>query len=200
MLTQNASDAAEKRTSPSDTRILLAANEVYKDNPVLPLPLSSIAERANVSRALIYSHYPDQYALVSALIASHVSMVWPASLEILRGDISFHDTAEKLAGLHFEHFIKHGLLLANAPQDDFLVDHLPWEFSAKLRFGLVRLASKARRQYGFSTREAISAVLLLGVIPEQAARLVRNRQISPDGGRRGLKRAIRVSTRTFKSE
>ena len=194
---QNATVRDDASTWSSDTRILNAAIEVYNANPVLPLPLSPVAETAGVSRALIYSHFNDQYHLLGAMIEAQVAKVRAPVLEALGRSTNVAETAQAMGQVLFEQFVQNGLLLANATQDDFLQNHLPVTFKNFLANGLRRMSRIAVREYGFTNRQAIAAILLLAVIPEQAARLVRNGQISEAAGRRGVKRAIRISVDTF---
>lgn len=185
---------------PSALRILRAANAVYNDNPVLPLPPSDVADRAHVSRALIYAHYPDQYELASRLIALHVKELSPNLFRALSDERTFSERAETVGHVLFNHFLANGLLLANAPQDDFLRHRLPPEWRRLLSVGLKRLASQARHDFGFSRRQALAAILILAVIPEQASRLVRNGQISEETGRANVTRGIRLSVATFQPD
>lgn len=193
----NVAVGTDTSTSSSDTRILNAAVGVYNANPVLPLPLSPVAEAAGVSRALIYSHFTDQYHLLGAMIEAQVAKVREPVLDTLGLSATVAETAQAMGHVLFDHFIQNGLLLANVTQDDFLQNHLPVTFQNFLANGLRRMSRIAVREYGFTNRQAIAAMLLLAVIPEQAARLVRNGQISEAAGRRGVKRAIRISVDTF---
>ena len=195
----NLVDNAGPNARSSDARILQAATDVYNENPVLPLPLSAVADRAGVSRALIYSHFPDQYHLLGALIEQQVQRIRAPVQEILGRPVEFAETAHALAERLYDHFVSEGLLIANATQDDFLSGHLPASFHAFLSYGLRQLARQASAEFGLARRPAIAAMLLLAVIPEQAARLVRTGQLSEPAGRRGVRRAIRISVETFRA-
>ncbi len=191
-------DKAAADALPSATRILRAANDAYNENAVLPLRLGTVAEQANVSRALIYSHFHDQYELVHSLLLSHLSLIDPAISAAMSSETDFSALAHALAGTLFDHYIAHGLILANATQDDFLNHKLPAQLASRLSSGLKNLAQHARKAYGFERREAIAAIILLAVIPEQSARLVRMGRISEDVGRAGVARGIRLAVHTFR--
>ena len=193
---------ADNRDSAAATtaaRILKAANEVYNKHPVLPLPLASVAERADVSRTLIYARYGDQYALLNTLIESHLTHILPDIMALLDREMTFRDSMLALAERLFDHFVDHGLLLSNAMRDDFLQDHLSPILQRAMRIGLKRLATQALSEFAFNRREAVAAILMLAVIPEQAARLVRVGQISRKVGLWSVQRGINVSVDTFSS-
>lgn len=192
-------DNRDSAASSTAGRILKAANEVYNKHPVLPLPLATVAERADVSRTLIYARYGDQYALVNSLIESHLAHIQTDLMALLDRKAPFREIILALAERLFDHFVDHGLLLTNAMRDDFLQDHLSPLLQSAMRIGLKRLATQAHAEFAFNRREALAAVLMLAVIPEQAARLVRVGQVSRDVGLWSVERGINVSVDTFSS-
>lgn len=195
-----ASFAGTVEVSDSSMRILVAANDVYNENPVLPLPLSLVAERAGVSRALIYARFPDQFDLIHALLLTHLDLIGPPIEKALAEAASFETAVDAVGSLLFEHFVEHGLLLANATQDDFLRNRLPPAMEAALQRSIRKLAWKGCRQFGFTHRQSIAALVMIAVIPEQAARLVRRKAIDLETGRSSLTRSLKLAVQTFRSD
>lgn len=200
MGTQTSAIASKNTPLPTDTsayKILMAANEVYRINPVLPLPLGDIANRANFSRSLIYSHFPEQTNLIHGLLTHHIRLLSQAFEQAVNTDGSFEDTAIAVGELLLSHYLEHGLILALAPQDDFISRQLPDDYIRFSRTNMRQLGKKIITEFEFTPRQTLAIILLLSVIPEQTARLVQTKQISREIGFSSLRSALKISTKTF---
>ncbi|KCZ54770.1 hypothetical protein HY29_13305 [Hyphomonas beringensis] len=183
----------------SEERILAAANSEYNQTGSLPLSLGAIAERAQLSRSLIYAHFPDQYALINALLEGHISLLQDEAAHTLLQGNSLEDTGTALADLLLEHYLTAGLLLAEAPQDDFCRGHLSLKVRKFYRNCIMTLAQKAVAEFGLVQRQARATVLMLSALPEQAARLSTTQQVPSETTRATQKRIIRLTVDTLRS-
>lgn len=184
----------------SEERILEAANSVYNETGAFPVPLSLVAERAEVSRSLIYSHFPDQLTLLNRLIDQHVALLAPDVTRTLIREKRFSQACFALSELLFHHFVNHGRLIFQAPQDEFMRQAPNKELAQLLRKTLVRLTRLAAIQFDLKTRDALFIMLIISAIPEEAARLVSTRQISLETGKETLRRTLKLTLRTLKKE
>ena len=55
-------------TASSYDRIVAAADAIFLEAGVLPLALGDVADRAEVSRSLIYARFPTQHDLMNAVL------------------------------------------------------------------------------------------------------------------------------------
>lgn len=189
-------------TSPaltSEERILIAANIEYNQTGSLPLSLGTIAERAHLSRSLIYAHFPDQYALINALLEAHISALQPHVVLLLQENDNFQNASTALADLLLTHYLDAGLLPADAPQDDFCRGHLSPKARKFYRQIILSLTHKAMAEFGLAKRQARATVLMLSALPEQGARLASTEQASAEITRTTQKRIIRLTVETLRS-
>lgn len=190
-------NAAKPSLSTSSYKILMAANDIYRDNPVLPIPLGDIAKRAGFSRSLIYTHFPEQTALIHGLITHHITSLSEKFNQAVNAPDPFIDVAITLGEQLFQHYIQHGLLLALVPQDVFIRPNFPDDYVRLSKKNIHTLARKLTAEFSYSPRHAIALLILLSVIPEQTARLVYAKQLSLEAGRRAVRSAITISVQTF---
>lgn len=184
----------------SEERIIVAAHAVYNETGALPLPLSLVAERAEVSRSLIYSHFPDQLTLLNRLIDHHVATIAPELFRALDREKQFSKASFAVSELLFLHFVRHGRLIFQAPQDEFMRQAPNPALAHLLRVTLVRLTRMASRQLDFKARDALFIILIMSAIPEEAARLVSTSQTSFETAEATLRRALKLTLRTLKKE
>lgn len=181
----------------SDERIIEAANSVYNEVGSFPLPLSIVAERAGVSRSLIYSHFPDQFTLTNRLIDQHVAIIAPEISRILSREKRFRQACFALSDLLFLHFVRHGRLLFRATQDEFMRQAPNPALARLLRQTLMRLTRLAARQFELKPNDALFIILIMSAIPEEAARLVSTGQASFETGKATLERTLKLTLHTL---
>ena len=181
----------------SDERIIEAANAVYNEVGSFPLPLSIVAERSEVSRSLIYAHFPDQFTLMNRLIEQHVGMVRPEIDLRLQQARSFSDACYAVSDLLFDHFVTHGRLLFRAAQDEFMRQAPSPDLSRLLRLALVKLTRMAVRDLDLKPNDALFIILIMSAIPEEAARLVSTNQVDCQTAQATLHRTLRLTLQTL---
>lgn len=181
----------------SDERIIGAANSVYNEVGSFPLPLSLVAERAEVSRSLIYAHFPDQLTLMNRLVEQHAALI---STEIdlkLQQSSRFSEACYAISGLLFHHFVTHGRLLFRAAQDEFMRRAPSPALARLLRRSLVALTRLAVRDLGLKPNDALFIILIMSAIPEESARLVSTNQVSPETALATLNRTLKLTLHTL---
>ena len=72
---ENGHEAVRRRMPASDRRVLIleAAREAFADGGYHQTSLDAVAERAGVSKALIYEHFASKRELHSAMLEQHVT-------------------------------------------------------------------------------------------------------------------------------
>ncbi|MFN4183545.1 MAG: TetR/AcrR family transcriptional regulator [Hyphomonas sp.] len=184
----------------SEERIIVAAHAIYNETGAFPLPLSQVAERAEVSRSLIYSHFPDQLTLLNRLIDHHVATIAPELIQALNREKQFSKASFAVSELLFTHFVKYGRLIFQAPQDEYMRQVPDLELARLMRLILVRLTRMASRQLDFRPKDGLFIILIMSAIPEEAARLVSTGQASFETAEATLRRALKLTLRTLKKE
>lgn len=181
----------------SEERIVEAANAVYNNTGSFPVPLSEVADLAEVSRSLIYSHFADQHALFNRVTDLHIAAIEPKALSILSRAKRFDKTALQLSELLLDHFVQHGRLLFESTQDEFIKENPNPRLSRLLRTLLVQLTRLASRQYNLKRSDAIFIVLMMSSIPDETARLIRSGHTKMETGKSILHRVHNLTLETL---
>lgn len=162
------------------------------DTRSLPLSMQEVGERVGASRALVYSHFTDQSALVDAVLVEHLKLLDESGLAaaVQSGDVI--ERATNSAAIYLRHVVDHGavvhIILRDAPHGAALASHSTGPRNRALR----ALAGAARRELSLSSEEAIVLVELLIAIPEELGRLCR-------AGELDLADAESISTRLIRA-
>lgn len=162
-------------TASSYDRIVAAADAIFLEAGVLPLALGDVADRAEVSRSLIYARFPTQHDLMNAVLGRHLHLLRKVSK--LADSASDEKCFVEIAILYFNHLVDEGPTLALAPRDSFFANQKDSEFQKVFRQVLLKLASLAKRKLRLSNREAIASTLLLTSLPEESAMAVLNNKV-----------------------
>lgn len=181
----------------SEERIIEAANSVYNEVGAFPLPLSVVAERAEVSRSLIYAHFPDQFTLMNRLIEQHADMVGPVIQAQLQQAGTFSDACYAISDLLFDHFVTHGRLLFRAAQDEFMRQAPSPALARLLRQSLVQLTRMAVRDLDLKPKDALFIILIMSAIPEESARLASTNQVDRETAQATLHRTLKFTLHTL---
>ena len=175
----------------SRDRIIQAADEVFLAEGTLPISLPDVASRADVSRSLIYAHFPNQTDLMNAVIARHVAR--------LDTRLSFHsngnteDTAAQIASDYFDHLISLGPTIALAPKDSFLAADLCEDYKRLARRATRFLGSLARKAFVLPPRDAVASAIMMTALPESAAIAVWKKTIDAETAREAMMDSVRKS-------
>ena len=104
--------ADRRRLSPEDRRneLLTLGAEVFGQRPYDEVRIDEIAERAGVSRALMYHYFPDKRAFFAAVVRAEGDRLFEATNTPPRPDLSLFDQlrAGVLAYLEYDEAHPHG--------------------------------------------------------------------------------------------
>jgi len=159
----------------------------------LPLPVEQLAAQSGVSKALFYTYFPDQYALINRLLERELSELLAAGLDIASQVRDVEQAALLCATLYFEQVARAGPLLHILIADGYMKGHVERRLLNERNTVLKRLTSNARPGFKLSKSEFLAAVEMMIAIPEEAGRLVFTNELNLDVGRE-LCRSLIVSS------
>ena len=103
---------SRRRLSPEDRRseLLALGAEVFGQRPYDEVRIDEIAERAGVSRALMYHYFPDKRAFFAAVVRAEGERLFEATDAVPDPELSMFDQlrAGVLAYVHYEEAHPHG--------------------------------------------------------------------------------------------
>jgi AcrR family transcriptional regulator len=103
---------SRRRLSPEDRRneLLELGAEVFGQRPYDEVRIDEIAERAGVSRALMYHYFPDKRAFFAAVVRAEGERLFEATDAVPDPELSMFDQlrAGVLAYVHYEESHPHG--------------------------------------------------------------------------------------------
>lgn len=109
--------ADRRRLSPEDRRseLLALGAEVFGERPYDEVRIDEIAERAGVSRALMYHYFPDKRAFFAAVVKAEGERLFEATNTPSRPDLSLFEQlrAGVLAYLEYDEAHPHGAWAAH---------------------------------------------------------------------------------------
>lgn len=171
--TEKSAQRDPKRMAAGPRRELLmdaAARQIVVQG-FLPLPLEGLARSAQVSKALIYVHFPTQYDLANAILAREIDALIAAGLDkASRGDV-LETVAVECATIYFEHVRRWGPLLHIILSDLYMARRHRREALARRDAIMRRLARLARRRIRLPAKEIIAGINIILAIPEEAGAL-----------------------------
>jgi AcrR family transcriptional regulator len=170
-----ASSAAprEKRMAagPRREHLMDAAARQIVVQGFLPLPIEGLARSAEVSKALIYVHFPTQYDLANAILVREIDALFAAGLdEASRGD-TLEKVAVDCATIYFEHVRRWGPLLHIILSDLFMARRHDRQTLNRRDAVMRRLVRLVRRQIRLPVDEIIAGLNIILAIPEEAGAL-----------------------------
>jgi AcrR family transcriptional regulator len=173
------------RMSPDVRRgqIITAAAAVTLEQGYLPLPTDRLAERAGVSKALVYAYFPTQHDLANAVLERRFTALAAAGMEAASLASPLSVAALETARIYFEDVAGHGPLIHVILRDHFMLGRVDRRLAA-MRDRVVRnLARAARRSLRMPARETVTAINMIITIPEQAGRLAHSGEMEPGRAR-----------------
>jgi AcrR family transcriptional regulator len=175
MITRTRFDAQDRRA-----QLLDVTAEIVLEQGALPLSLTELGARAQVSKGLIYKHFASQHDLFNALLAQlFLDLTKNGLLEASR-DPDHWTAALKCAAIYFDHVVRRGTLVNIILRDPFMKDRL-LRSNIALRDRLaVRFARAARREFTLARRDSVAFFHVIVAIPEETGRLARDHELSPE--------------------
>lgn len=163
-------------------QIIEAARWLLVEQGGLPLAPERLAGEIGASKALVYSHFPDQHRLFNAVLDEEFALLAQAGLDAASAAATLTEAAQASAELYFRHVSAHGPAIHIILRDRYMARRAR-SASARLRDRIARrLARLARRELGLSAREAVAAFSIALAIPEEAGRLVWQGDLTPAAG------------------
>lgn len=145
----------------------------------LPLPIEGLARAAQVSKALIYVHFPTQYDLANAILAREMDALFAAGLdEASRGD-NLDKAAVDCATIYFEHVRRWGPLLHIILTDLYMAGRHDREVIGRRDAVIRRLVRLMRRRIHLPLDEIVAGLNIILAIPEEAGALAFLGEIEP---------------------
>lgn len=188
------SEAPERgRRAPAQVRraqIVDAAAQAILDQGHLPLAVERLAKTAGVSKALIYRHFPDQTALIDAVLEREFEALAAMGLDAAVGSRDLTTAALEAGHLYFSHVARRGPVAHYILRDLHVARRIRPDLAQRRDRAMRPLARLARRELGLSPREAVAAINLVLTIPEEAGRLVSRGDLSMTAGEALCRRLI----------
>jgi AcrR family transcriptional regulator len=185
----------ERRLSGDQRRgeILAAALGVVGAQGYLPVPIEQVARAADVSKALVYAHFPTQAALCNALIA-HALTPLAERVHALRSR-RLEPLAAACARLYFDEVAAHGAVL-NTLLTDPSLDRRRDRPALAIRDAIFRRLLRASRDYtALTVRQRTAALTIILATIEETGRLAQRGEMARPRARELCVRLVLSSIR-----
>lgn len=161
-------------------QLVSLASRAVSEQGYLPAPLETLAQRAGVSKPVIYSHFGDAAGLYNAVVEDGLKALLAAGLEAAVARPVIEDAACEAAEIFLRFMAREGTALHIIYRDGYMVGRLsPFATATRDRI-LGRLARRLRFEFRLSSSEAIGAVNLMLALPEEGGRLAFQGQMTED--------------------
>jgi AcrR family transcriptional regulator len=185
---------SERRTRiPAAVRrgqILQAAARLLLEQGHPPLSTEKLAAMVGVSKALVYSHFPDQRSLFDALVQAELDALDAAGFAAETRAPELRAAVLSVADLYFRHVAARGPVLHYVLRDPQAAAGLDRSLAQRRDRMAASLARRLQRELRLPAREAVAAFNLGLVIPEDAGRLVWRGELSFDAGEELCRRLV----------
>jgi AcrR family transcriptional regulator len=159
------------------SELIDAAARLVVEQGYLPLSIERLAVIAGVSKALVYSYFPTQYALLNAILEREVFGMFAGGLDTASQVKDLDQAALLCAMLYFEHVARAGPLLHILTSDRFMAGHVERQPAHLVQTVLGRLSALGRKHLPLSKQEVAAAIGMAMAIPEEAGRLVFHKEL-----------------------
>jgi AcrR family transcriptional regulator len=156
---------------PRRDQLLDAAARLIVEQGFLPLPMEGLARAAQVSKALIYVHFPTQYDLYNALLARELESLGKTGLDGALKGTTLHTVALDAASIYFDHVAHWGPLLQILFSDRYLSGHYDRAVIVRRDAVMRRLAKLGRASMRMPMKEIVAGLNIIVAIPEEAGTL-----------------------------
>lgn len=163
-------------------QILQAARAALVAQGHLPLAPERLAAEIGVSKALIYTYFPDQADLANAIAAEDFARLIADGLDAAGRLDDLEAAATASAEIYFRHVCAQGPALHVILRDPYMRGRLAPAVSAARDRAALPLARRAGKAFALSAAEAVGAFSLVLAIPEEAGRLVWQGQLPVEAG------------------
>jgi AcrR family transcriptional regulator len=138
----------------------------------LPLPAERLAKAAGVSKALVYTYFPEQYALFNSVLERELTALVMGGLDTASQVRDLDQAAVLCAMIYFEHVARTGPLLNILMSDRYMSGRIERRLVRLRNVVLRRLVRLAAASLPLSKKEILAAIEMITAIPEEAGRLV----------------------------
>lgn len=163
-----------RRLAPEARRetLLEVAGELVLEQGFLPIGVQDLADKAKVSKALVYRYFPEPHDLYNALVERSFDELLAAGLEAAARRPDLAEAATASAELYFEHVARTGPVIHIILRDRFMAGRLSPKAAAVQARIARRFARELRREFQLPLRECVACVSLGLTLPEECGRLV----------------------------
>jgi AcrR family transcriptional regulator len=190
-----------RRLSPQLRRaqIMDAAAQLIVRQGYLPLPMEELAQRAQSSKALLYSYFPTQYDLFNALLLRELGALAAAGLTsaVQVGDLD--ESVLRCAMLYFEHVAQCGPLLHILITDLYMADRIDPAVRVQGKALAQRLWRLAQQSVPYSAAEFQAALEMMAAVPEEAGTLAFEKRLERQAARELCQTLVLSSLRALHS-
>jgi len=152
-------------------QLLDAAARLIVVQGFLPLPIEGLARSAEVSKALIYVHFPTQYDLANAILAREIDALFASGLDAASRGEDLEKVAVECAAIYFEHVRLRGPLLNIILSDLYMARRYDREIIRRRDAIMRRLVRLARHRISLPVNEIVAGLNIILAIPEEAGGL-----------------------------
>ena len=193
--------AAGERLSAEVRRgqILQAARAALVAQGHLPLAPERLAAEIGVSKALIYTYFPDQADLANAIAAEDFARLAADGLDAAARLDELETAAVASAEIYFRHVCAQGPALHVILRDPYMRGRLAPAVAAARDRAARPLVRRAAKALALPADEAVGAFSLVLAIPEEAGRLVWQGELSPDAGLELCRRLTAAAVQSLQS-
>jgi AcrR family transcriptional regulator len=160
-------------------QLIDAAARLVVAQGFLPLPAERLAKTAGVSKALVYTYFPEQYALFNSLLERELTALLTGGLDTASQVRDLDQAALLSAMIYFEHVARTGPLLHILMSDRYMAGHIERRLVRLRNVALRRLVRLAADNLDLSKKEILAAIEMATAIPEEAGRLVFHEELDP---------------------
>lgn len=156
------------------------ASRSVSEQGYLPAPLENLAQRAGVSKPVIYAHFGDAAGLYNAVLEEGLKALLAAGLETAVARPNIEDAACEAAEIFLRFVAREGTALHIIYRDGYMVGRLsPFATATRNRI-LGGLARRLRSEFKLTSSESIAAVNLMLALPEEGGRLAFQGQLAEE--------------------
>jgi AcrR family transcriptional regulator len=161
-------------------QLVRLAGQAVAEQGYLPAPLESLAQRAGVSKPVIYAHFGDAAGLYNAVVEDALAALSSAGVEAAAAMPHLEDAACETAEIFLRFMARNGTALHIIYRDVYMVGRLS-PVAVRMRDRILgSLARRLRAEFALPAKEAIGAVNLMLALPEEGGRLAFQGQMTEE--------------------
>jgi AcrR family transcriptional regulator len=162
------------------TRLLRVAAEIVVRDGLTSISMQRVAERAGVSKGLVYNYFPSCQALLYELLRRESATIYEKQVAAARDIEDFVELLRVVTRVYLRHVAEHGHLLRPLLAEPALAAELEREHRTVRPRAVRRFSRLMHEQYGIPLPDAVAAADLLMDLSGAAARRMQETGESPE--------------------